>query len=395
MPDQNNLFIPTHYEKGYVKARLKDPDLAERYIRNTTIGDPDLDPVVEECSEALSADKFAKFIKAGINQNPDVLANAPACLREFFHKVDHENPPWLNYDLFKPASRAVYKNANLVLGGFVTGALVEGFSTMIAKSFAMTGRVGSKNTRRRLGYNLRHILEIFYPDGMLRKNDGWRMSMRIRFMHSRVRYLLKNHDEWDHAAWGYPLSAAHIGFANTVFSMRVLHHGTLLGLKFSREETNSYMDVFRYVGYLFGTPDDVLYKDLKHAKEIYKIGLLCEPNPPDQDSITVANALIQAVPVVIRTPKDQVKKQLRLGYSLSRILIGRKMSNKLGLEKHAGLFRLLKFRFDIFLQRYLTSTQFKRKRNFMDLLGSSSYEADEGISFKLPTHVKDEMSKEW
>ena len=219
--------------------------------------------------------------------------------------------------------------------------------------------------------------------------------MRIRFIHSRVRYLLNHHDEWDHAAWGYPLSAAHIGFANTVFGMRILRHGKLLGLKFSREEKDSYMDVFRYVGYLFGTPNDILYVNLENAKEIYKIGLLCEPDPPDQDSITMANALIQAVPAVIRTPEDQVENQIRLGYSLSRILIGRKMSNKLKLQKHAGLFRLLKFRFDIFLQRYLTSTQFKRKTNFIELLGSSSYEADEGISFKLPSHVKDAMSKEW
>ena len=83
-----------------------------------------------------------------------------------------------------------------MLGAFVAGVLVEGFSTMISKSFYITGRVGSDNTKRRLGYNARHLLEIFYPKGMERSNDGYKITLRIRFIHAKIRYHLKQSDEW-------------------------------------------------------------------------------------------------------------------------------------------------------------------------------------------------------
>ncbi|MCY3486901.1 MAG: oxygenase MpaB family protein, partial [Bacteroidetes bacterium] len=302
---------------------------------------------------------------------------------------------WLNYESFRPAGRAVYKNASLVLAAFVAGVLVEGFSTMIAKSFRMTGRVGSKNTKRRLGYNARHILEIFYPGGMLRPNDGWKMTMRIRFVHAKVRYLLNRFDEWDKEAWGCPVSAAHLGYATAVFSMRLIHFSKILGVKFNREEQEGVMDVFRYVGYLFGVPDAILYEDKKAAERIFKIGMLCEPSP-DEDSAFMANQLVRAVPSVtgIENVKE-AEEQVKLGYALSGILIGRKMAKDLQFPYYNGFIALFLFRTRIFLESVLKDTQFVRRKNFMELLGISSYDDIIGISYKLPTHVKDAMSQDW
>ncbi len=390
----STLFIPTSYRAGHAKARPKDRALADAYVRNTTIGDPELDPVIEECSSLLRPSDVFRFVRAGIEQDAEVLSRAPSSLREFFHEVDNTRPPWLDYELFRPASRAVYKNANLVLGGFVSGALVEGFSTLIAKSFRITGRVGSDNTKRRLGHNTRHLLEIFYPDGMLRQNDGWKMTLRIRVIHAKVRYLLNHSDDWDAEAWGCPLSAAHIGFANAVFSMRVLHFAKLLGARFSREEQDSVMDVYRYVGYLFGIPDALLFETMKDAKRIFKIGLLCEP-PPDEDSAALANALVHAVPrVTSAQSEEEAEELLRLAYSLSRILVGRKLANTFQFPNYNGLFALLSFRGGIFLDNILKGIQVRRSKNFTDLLGISSYD-ETGISYKLPTHVKDALSQNW
>ncbi|MDE2646546.1 MAG: oxygenase MpaB family protein [Bacteroidota bacterium] len=395
MRESSPILVPTSYQSGYAKARRKDPVLADLYAQHTTIGDPELDPVFEECVPQLDPDVFSRYVRAGIEGREEFLAGAPDCLREFFHKADTVKPPWLNYESFRPAGRAVYKNASLMLAAFVAGVLVEGFSTMIAKSFRMTGRVGSKNTKRRLGYNARHILEIFYPGGMLRPNDGWKMTMRIRFVHAKVRYLLNRFDEWDKEAWGCPVSAAHLGYATAVFSMRLIHFSKILGVKFNREEQEGVMDVFRYVGYLFGVPDAILYEDKKAAERIFKIGMLCEP-PPDEDSAFMANQLVRAVPSVtgIENVKE-AEEQIKLGYALSGILIGRKMAKDLQFPYYNGFIALFLFRTRIFLESVLKDTQFVRRKNFMELLGISSYDDIIGISYKLPTHVKDAMSQDW
>ena len=140
MRESSPILVPTSYQLGYAKAQRKDRALADQYVRHTTIGDPDLDPVIEECSSSLPPDVFSRYIRAGILQKEDFLTGAPASLREFFHKVDNTRPPWLSFESFRPAGRAVYKNASLVLAAFVAGALVEGFTTMIGQIFSDHGK---------------------------------------------------------------------------------------------------------------------------------------------------------------------------------------------------------------------------------------------------------------
>ena len=51
-----------------------------------------------------------------------------------------------------------HRNSQLVLAAFVAGVLIEGFTTNIAKSFLITGRVRDQGVRR-LGQNNRHMCE--------------------------------------------------------------------------------------------------------------------------------------------------------------------------------------------------------------------------------------------
>lgn len=83
--------IPSAYTNGYAKACLHDQAAADNYIRHTTIGDPELDPVMEELS-ALSQADLHKFVRAGVEQESDVLRTAPKSLRDFFDKVDSPPP---------------------------------------------------------------------------------------------------------------------------------------------------------------------------------------------------------------------------------------------------------------------------------------------------------------
>ena len=78
--------------------------------------------------------------------------------------------------------------------------------------------------------------------------------MRIRIIHGRVRHLLTHSEEWDHEAWGMPLSAAHLGYAISAFSARLLKHMKSLGADYTDEEHDSFMAVWRYSGHLMGIP---------------------------------------------------------------------------------------------------------------------------------------------
>ncbi len=113
---------------------------------------------------------------------------------------------------------------------------------------------------------------------------------------------------------GRPLSAAHLGFAISVFSKRLLEYLMLVGAQFTKEEQKSVLAVWRYSGYVMGIPESILYTTAADAERVYKVAYLCEP-PPDPDSVTVANMLIQSIPSVanVKDPAEQ-EKLVRLAY---------------------------------------------------------------------------------
>lgn len=386
------MTTPSAYTEGYTKARLWDQARADNYIRHTTIGDPELDRVMEELSSLPPAD-LHRFIEAGIEQEKNGLRGAPQVLRDFFDNL--EEPPWLDYQAFRPGILVFNENVQLMLVAFVTGVLVEGFSTLIAKSFNITKRVASSD--RRLKQNNRQLMEIFYPGGLRRDGDGWKLSMRVRFVHARIRNLFAKSGDWQYDAWGTPLSAAHLGFAISVFSKRLLDYSALVGARFSDEEKESVLAVWRYTGYLMGIPETILYTDGAEADKIYRVGYMCEP-PPDADSITMANALIQSIPVVAGI-KDPVEKQkvITLAYRLSRALLGNTLADQFQYPKSWNVGTLFLFRNKQRLQRVFKRWFKKggiRSDNFSQMLQISVYD-EGGLSYKMPDHVYASKSSPW
>ena len=173
-----------------------------------------------------------------------------------------------------------------------------------------------------------------------------------------------------------------------------MEYSQQVGARFSKEESESVLSVWRYAGYLMGIPETILYTTGAEAEEMYKIGYMCEP-VPDADAIAVANGLIQAIPAVADVTDPVEKKRLTdLAYRLSRALIGNQLADRFQFPKTSTLGTLFVYRMKQRLQRWLTGGQLVRAGNFTQLLQISVYDED-GLSYKMPDHVKHSMSSSW
>ena len=392
------LQVPTSYASGYEKARSLNPEYADNYIRHTLIGDEDLDPVMDELS-GMPPGEMHQYIHAGLHQEEEWLSKAPEILQRYFREVDSKIPEWVEFEAFRPAVVGFHKNMPEILVAFVTAALLEGFTTLISKSFYLTGRVHSDNATRRFKQNNRHLLEIFLPGGLRREGDGYRLSARIRFVHAMVRRLMKDSDIWDTGAWGTPLSAAHIGLAVSIFSAQILKHSISLGAIYTQEERESFIKVFRYTGYIMGVPESILMKDEDEARTIIDIGFMCEP-PPDEHSIANANALIHAGPALLNiTDPDEVAAALKTLYNISRALLGHELADALRYPKSSTFGVLAAHRLKNRISRVknlLLKTRGRQTKldNFSQMLQLSAYD-DIGMSYRLPDNVKASESSKW
>ena len=375
--------IPSDYVEGYERARLRDPELADIYVSHLVIGDPEADQVVKDLAMASQEDS-ARFIGAAMEQDETVTRDAPKSLRTFFERLDTP-PEWFDSAATLPGSRLFYRFPYVFTASLVGAGLIEGFSSGIAKSFLYTGRLFDGNQGvRRLKQNNRHQVELFLPGGLERQGEGWKLTVRLRLVHAQIRRLINSQPDWDADAWGTPISAAHLGLANTVFSARVLHYiRRLLMLKISAEERDGFMNIWRYQGYLMGIPDALIARTEEKANHLFEIGMLCEP-PPPMESVAMANTLINAAPTLVNMEGPDSEKLVRKVYRLSRALIGDELADTLQYPK---LFTWGSLFFFALEQRgkALYNRLFKGDiPDAFELMTQISNYEKKGISYKLP-----------
>ena len=387
--------VPRAYAAGFEAARERDPELAEAYIRHTMVGDPLADAVVEDLASHPPAEAHAML--ARVMESPDVVPEGvPESLREFV-AFANAVPDWFDAEIARTASRAFLRNSDIVLAALVGGSIVEGFSTLISKSFRIRGRVTSAGVRR-LKQNGMQLVEQYLPGGIEPGGDGWRLTLRVRLVHAQSRYLINRSDEWDHERHGTPISAAHVLLAGAAFSGRLMRHVATLGGDFSAEEREAYVHVWRYTGLLIGIPEEILFHDQASACRAFEIGSLCEP-PADFDAIIMANSIVNSAPVIIGIDEPAERRKLaRVVTQASRELIGKEMADELLLpSRRRKIVPWLRFNHRLrriarkFLPRLAARGSLDR---FSALMDFASFDVA-AFSYKLPTSLHDEDSEAW
>ena len=389
--------IPACYVDGYKAARALDPDLAERYIRYTTVGDPLADQAVEQLAAIAEPQHVHRTIARTVDLYHDPPKDTPEALRELI-EASAVVPDWFDPEIAMKATRAFLRNSDMVLVALVSGAIVEGFSTLISKSFRIRSRI-ILNGVRRLKQNTLQLTEQFMPGGLEPGGDAWKLSLRIRLVHAQARMLLKQSDEWDAPEHGMPLSAAHMLLGAAAFSGRLMDHVARLGGDFSLEEKDAYVHVWRYTGLVMGIPEAIMFRERTSSLRAFQIAAACEP-PPDDDSIIMANSIVNSAPIVMGyTETGERRKMAALIYQVSRELIGDELADSFRYPKP-----WLVKRVPLLFLRNLAERAARKvvpglltgrlRTKFSKLLAASDLGEIEH-SYALPTALHDEDSREW
>ena len=387
--------IPSVFVEGYEKARVIDPDLAARYIAHMHIGDPLADAATKDLA-ALGPEEARRFLQGAIEQEDEILRRAPRSLQALMHEVTTV-PAWYDRAAAQRGCRAFLRNSDHVLAAFVAGAIVEGFATMISKSFAITGRLIDDGVRR-LKQNIRHLLDMFMPRGIEPSGDGWKLTMRIRMVHARVRWLFQDTDEWDHDSYGVPVSAAHTALAAAAFSARLLDFAPQLGASLDRDDLDGIMEVWCYCAWVMGVPDEILFHNRADGLHLFRVGSTCEP-PPDYDAIALAHCIINSAPVVVGISDPQKRKEAaKYIFRVSRELIGDATADKLRFPPSRSLTLLPWLRTKNRLKRGIGKVfpawaRAQDRASFLHVLDLA--DLGEGIGYEMPDQTQSDRSKRW
>ncbi|EDU48531.1 repeatdomain containing protein [Pyrenophora tritici-repentis] len=221
-------------------------------------------------------------------------------LAELWREV-HTVPEWVDWDQIARGQDVFYRYGGPALTGLTFQSLLGGMgAARVVETLARTGGFSTKVARGRLFETTQHILQCTRTlEGIKPGGEGFASSIRVRFLHAAVRQRIirlanERPSYFDVDKWGIPINdldqIATIGtFSSTLIYLSFPRQGIFL----RQQEINDYLALWRYIGYLMGTPDEWLSTPAK-AKAIMESILYHEVDPSEM-SKTMANNIIYAL----------------------------------------------------------------------------------------------------
>lgn len=305
--------------------------------------DPLADAVVEDI-ERLGQGRgwrtLERALSHGISSVDSGPDRAPESFRALFAELD-DVPAWVD-DATLDRGGALLMRVG-VLGGICLGAksLVHGYASPGGnKPLVFSGRLMDKAARR-LNETSRFVQAVCRPGGMRRFADGFQITVKVRLMHAQVRRMLLRSNRWNATAWGAPINQHDMAGTTLLFSASVLEGLRAFGVKMTREESESFIALWRYVGRVIGVDHRVLPMSEQDAFQLAEL-IDCTMGEPDDDSRALVKALFEYPLEMAKTDAQRAiaEKQVAFGYGVGRGLVGDTLADKLGIPKTAWRFSL-------------------------------------------------------
>ena len=185
---------------------------------------------------------------------------------------------------------------------------------------------------RRLIDTMRFHLETCLPGGLEPGAEGFKITLRVRLVHAQMRRVLLASGRWDTASWGAPLNQADTAGTNVLFSAYPLAWLRRLGYHFTPEESDAVIQLWRYSGHLLGI-DPVLLSATE--AEAVRLGTLIEATwgPPDDDSRALVQALMTAMPAIMKQRLPKSEWAADFWAALTRFCLGDERLDALGIPR--------------------------------------------------------------
>ena len=318
--------------------RGHDPDPSADQWRavddSLTRGDPPADRLAMwMCTHGLATTQplFEQALNLGIGDVPD----APAELREFFQAVE-ATPDWLQPKRLVAGAKACHLSGLTGLQVLRDAALMGGYqASAINRTLVLTGAL-AKGAQRRVAETTKWWIDCTTCGGLSRFAPGFKSTVRVRLMHALVRQRVRALPEWDEAYFGMPVNQGDMQATYLGFSVIFLFGQRAMGVPLSRCEAESVMHLWRYIGWLMGVEDELLFEtEMEGRVGLYR-NLLSQA-PADDSSIALGRALMDeplsrhygnALPLL---DKLQGRYERAKHLSICRFFLGGRSMSALGL----------------------------------------------------------------
>ncbi len=253
-------------------------------------GDKQMDAVLDwmySDDMAKARRQFEKALELGI----ETVADAPPALRQFFAEIDRV-PDWVDWDLIETGWRFIHRcglAGPFILRDFALmgGYLLSGFN----QALVLTGAL-NKGAAQRINETGKWWMDCTEPDGLRRKGDGFKTTVRVRMVHALVRRNLQKRDDWDNNEWGLPVNQTDMVATYLAFGVVMMVGMRAMGIPITPRESRAVMHLWKYAAWLMGVDEQWLV-DSEREGLVLLYQTYMTQSRPDWTSKELGSALAQ------------------------------------------------------------------------------------------------------
>jgi len=332
------MAFPSRYT-NLIEARRRFGTRVDRLGPFFNKSDELADAVIESI-EKLGPARGWRMLESALARGISSVDDAPESFRALFSELDSV-PPWVDDETLDRGGALLMRVG--VIGGIVLGtkSLVVGYASPGGnKPLVFSGRLVEQASRR-LNETSRFVQAVCRPSGMRRFSDGFQITVKVRLMHAQVRRMLMRSGRWHSQQWGLPINQHDMAGTTLLFSLSVIEGLRAFGVKMTRAEVESYIQLWRYVGRVIGVDPDILPTSEFDAWHLAQL-IECTMGEPDDDSRALVRALIEHPLNEAKTERQRAfaEKQVLFGYGICRGVLGDELSDKLAIPRNNYRFAL-------------------------------------------------------
>jgi hypothetical protein len=243
-------------------------------------------------------------------------------------------PDWVDWAQIERGQDVFYRYGGPALTGLTYQSLLGGMgAARVVETLARTGGFSTKVAKRRLYETTQHILQCTKSlDSIKPGGAGHASSVRVRLLHAAVRQRIMKLAEqrpsyFNIEEWGVPVNDLdQIGTVGTFCATLIWISFPRQGIFLREQEKEDYVALWRYIGYILGTPTDHFATPAK-AKAIMESLLYSEVKPSDMSKV-LANNIIHCLE---GQPPTYISPDMLI--ASARWLNGNELADELGLPR--------------------------------------------------------------
>ena len=305
-------------------------------------GDPLADDVASWMIE-VGVSQGRATLEQALNQAPEHWHTLPVPLRRYLSHCT-QTPTWLRPELLTQGARMIQSTGLHGMMVLRDVGLMAGYqASAINRTLLATGAL-QKGPQRRVAETSSWWVDCTREQGLQVQAAGFKSTLGVRVMHALVRHHVAQRPQWDAAQWGLPINQLDMQATYLGFSVAYLIGLRVTGVPVSAHQAQAVMHLWRYVGWLMGVDESLLFETEMQGRVGLYDNLLCQ-SPADDSSVALARALMDEP--LHRHYRSLPKLRGRLNrarhLSLARLFVGRAGMQRLGLPTSLPWYPLLSF----------------------------------------------------